>query len=1128
MATLSGRTLNGNSGKQTYKYDGVINSTINAGAGNDVFRLNFARNSTLNGDAGNDNIKIEWQKSTNKVRVNGGAGNDTIDVDGSKSTVDGGAGNDSISVKGSSWSVNGGAGNDTIQLWGWDTNLTVSGGTGKDTFLLMGPRYNDAGKPITATWATITDLSAEDTLRFAINPEVARAKTYAKGKKNPFYGKDGKISSLTATRSGSTVTLKDSEYRVNLVLKNITDLSRLGSVKVLNGSKAKKATTLRSLIKISKLPKGLTTKGSQLVIGNTFKGTFAFEKYFSWAKNINASASKQKLTIKGDAQNNTITAGSAANSLYGLGGSDVLNGGKGNDYIVGGAGNDYLTGGAGKDTFAYASGDGRDYIADYAAGDLVKITKGAISWIGVVNGESFKLANGKTVTVGKNDIILGGFKDGGIALKNAKGKTISFQDAYGTYTMTKTKLTLTSGEVGAAKELEVEDVPTLTTVDLSRATKGFELDQTNNRIAYTIKAGKGKDTIWGGNGKDTIYGGAGNDTLGGNKGNDTLYGEAGNDWLEGDSMIKDKKGNWVDAPGWGNDYLDGGAGNDTLDGRKSNDSLYGGTGNDVLRGDDGADKLYGGAGNDLLFGGVGNDYLDGGAGNDSLVGNEGNDTLYGGAGKDDFCYGNPSSYGSGGSGHYTILDYTAGEDVICFNGTTVVSATIVDGTDDVLLTMSNGGSIRIKNAVEVPISYTNNVYSSYGVNGALIVHNDGTYEIQGKTLNGTNANDELRGGDGNDSLYGGGGNDTLYGYGGNDSLDGGAGDDELDGGDGDDKLYGSEGYDDLMGGAGNDSLYGVAGNRGLFGNEGNDYLEGSDGGDYLDGGDGDDEIYGGNGNDSLTGGTGNDTLFGDGTVFDCNDCYRIAYGAGTDILDGGDGDDYLYGGTGNDTLNGGAGHDTLYGGLGNDVLLGGAGNDQFYYGSPVATEWQLIPGKEPYREGFLYLERDAASSPIGQYTILDYTAGEDTIWLNGKTIASTNIVGDEANGYDVRLTMSDGGSILVKGAGQEGTVISYVVDEWREQPLYISSMTYTLTVQNGTLIDSASNGMMAGSSGMIANSAPIVGTSSAQLASLVSTTQTGSLGGLTNTRLASPEATGSGLIVANGMAANPLTNKKTA
>ena len=71
--------------------------------------------------------------------------------------------------------------------------------------------------------------------------------------------------------------------------------------------------------------------------------------------------------------------------------------------------------------------------------------------------------------------------------------------------------------------------------------------------------------------------------------------------------------------------------------------------------------------------------------------------------------------------------------------------------------------------------------------------------------------------------------------------------------------------------------------------------------------------------------------------------------------------------------------------------------------------------------------------------------------------------------------------------------------------------------------------MIAGSSGMIANSAPIVGTSSAQLASLVSTTQTGTLGALPGTGNASPEATGSALIAAGGTATtNPLTNQKTA
>ena len=498
MATLSGRTLNGNSGKQTYKYDGVINSTINAGAGNDVFRLNFARNSTLNGDAGNDNIKIEWQKSTNKVRVNGGAGNDTIDVDGSKSTVDGGAGNDSISVKGSNWSVSGGAGNDTIQLWGWDTNLTVSGGAGKDTFLLMGPRYNDAGKPITATWATITDLSAEDTLRFAINPEVARSPYYAKGKKNPFHGKDGKISSLTATRSGSTVTLKDSEYRVNLVLKNINDMSKLGSVKVFNGSKAKKATTLRNLVTLPKLPKGIATKGSQLVIGNTFKGTFDFGKYFSWAKNINASSSKQKLTIKGDVQNNVITAGSAASVLYGLDGNDKLTGGKAADKLYGGAGNDMMYANAGNDTLSGGAGNdemygdaGADFLNGGTGNDEMKGGAGNDKLYGDAGNDWLygdyyvKYANGTWAPAGNGNDYL----DGGVGNDNLYGN--------------------------AGNDTLIGGVGNDTLIGDSYAMNG--------------EAGNGNDYLDGGAGNDSLNGGAGNDTLIGGAGSNTLSGGAGKD-----------------------------------------------------------------------------------------------------------------------------------------------------------------------------------------------------------------------------------------------------------------------------------------------------------------------------------------------------------------------------------------------------------------------------------------------------------------------------------------------------------------------------------------------------------------------------------------------------------------------
>lgn len=77
--------------------------------------------------------------------------------------------------------------------------------------------------------------------------------------------------------------------------------------------------------------------------------------------------------------------------------------------------------------------------------------------------------------------------------------------------------------------------------------------------------------------------------------------------------------------------------------------LDGGSGNDYLIGSDGRP--------DQLIGGQGNDKLNGRAGDDRLTGGVGDDVLIGGAGHDTFVF-------ALNSGHDTIVDFVAGEDVI--------------------------------------------------------------------------------------------------------------------------------------------------------------------------------------------------------------------------------------------------------------------------------------------------------------------------------------------------------------------------------------------------------------------------------------------------------------------------------
>ncbi len=81
----------------------------------------------------------------------------------------------------------------------------------------------------------------------------------------------------------------------------------------------------------------------------------------------------------------------------------------------------------------------------------------------------------------------------------------------------------------------------------------------------------------------------------------------------------------------------------------------------------------------------------------------------------------------------------------------------------------------------------------------------------GRTIVGTNGNDNLTGTSGADTIQGRDGNDAIYGLAGNDNIDGDKGNDRIDGGAGNDRLNGGQGDDTLTGGAGNDNIDGGSG-----------------------------------------------------------------------------------------------------------------------------------------------------------------------------------------------------------------------------------------------------------------------------------------------------------------------------
>ena len=107
---------------------------INAGAGDDEIYADGGWN-TLNGDTGNDIIFVE---NTNNNTLNGGAGNDVLEAYGTGHILNGGENNDILNVHGSDNTLNGGAGNDTLEVIGGIDN-TLDGGAGNDTYIVHWP-----------------------------------------------------------------------------------------------------------------------------------------------------------------------------------------------------------------------------------------------------------------------------------------------------------------------------------------------------------------------------------------------------------------------------------------------------------------------------------------------------------------------------------------------------------------------------------------------------------------------------------------------------------------------------------------------------------------------------------------------------------------------------------------------------------------------------------------------------------------------------------------------------------------------------------------------------------------------------------------------------------------------------
>lgn len=261
-------------------------------------------------------------------------------------------------------------------------------------------------------------------------------------------------------------------------------------------------------------------------------------------RNIRASTTAVKNTIRGDRQDNTLEGTPqgdrilglrGADTLRGLGGNDVLQGNQGNDILEGGNnddllsggsnsdqldggnGNDTLTGGGGSDTFVLRSKQGSTLITDFTPGtDLLGLTSG-------IKAEDIRLT-----ADGDNTLVIWQ----GLELATLFG-------------------------------VNTQDVTPDAFTPISKSGRQISGTSRNDNLTGT----GGSDEIDGRGGNDRIDGRAGDDLLTGSDGNDRLTGNNGNDSLTG---------------GNGDDLLLGGAGDDLLEAGNGDDTLTGGDGKDIF------------------------------------------------------------------------------------------------------------------------------------------------------------------------------------------------------------------------------------------------------------------------------------------------------------------------------------------------------------------------------------------------------------------------------------------------------------------------------------------------------------------------------------------------------------------
>ena len=476
--------------------------------------------------------------------------------------------------------------------------------------------------------------------------------------------------------------------------------------------------------------------------------------------------------VNGGDGDDKLYGGTGNDTLAGGAGNDVLVGGAGSDTLTGGSGNDTFVYGSGTDTIT-------DYTNNENETDTVRIEGTTVYNVGSsTSNNSFVVltsnegqvwltdALGKPVRIEDNHGMYTVLYD-----PSNSTKTITLDDDFAGSSFDASDLTF-------AKVIDASGMTKNITITGNANSNTMYAGQGGSTLyggagSDTLTGGDGNDTLYGdaggdtltgGDGDDTLYGGAGGDTLTGGLGNDTFVYDSGidtitdytNDENETDTLriegttisdiweststnrvlVNTSNGAQIklnDAAGK-SVRIEDNHGAYTISSISSNPTITIGddfsdsssssfdasevafadvkvidassmTKNITITGNTKNNIIHTGQGSDILYGGDGNDTLYGGAGNDNLYGGDGDNHLYGGEGNDTFWY---------ESGKYTIHDYEVGNDTIRFVAADVTKSEVLG--NDVLLSLSNGGKITVKNMAGQTMNYIDSAGASHSIN----------------------------------------------------------------------------------------------------------------------------------------------------------------------------------------------------------------------------------------------------------------------------------------------------------------------------------------------------------------------------------------------------------------------------